>query len=226
MRPLSRLLIVATFALAACSGDGSSPTTPTTPTPATLYSVHLDSGVVDSASFTAGTVIPVRVRVFSGATPIYGITVTWSVTTGHGLLSTASTTTDTLGFGTVLWTLGDTVGVNTLSAAAGDGSVVWHVVGIPGSPSTLVRVSDDSSVVVAGATVPLTARVIDRHGNPVKDADVTWTSSAGEISAASVKTGGTGNAVTNFTAPATAGVYTVTATLPGRASITFTVSAI
>ena len=46
--------------------------------------------------------------------------------------------------------------------------------GLPPSPlfvPALVRVSEDSSVVVAGATLPITARVIDRHGNPVKDAN-------------------------------------------------------
>jgi len=187
--------------------------------------VALDSGVVDSITAPAGSIVPVRVHVATGGIPVSAMTVAWTIGSGHGALSAASTSTDTLGVTSVLWTLGDTVGLNSITAVAGDGSVTWRVAGIAGAASSLVKVSADSDAVVAGGTLPLTARVLDRHGNPVAGATVEWSSSGGDLSVKSAPTGATGDAETNFTAPATAGAYTITASLPGRASVTFEIVA-
>jgi adhesin/invasin len=213
---------------AACSGDGSSssPSSPNNPTPTpTLYDVALDSGSVDSISVPAGSIVPVRVHVKTGGIPISAISVAWTVGSGHGALSAASTTTDTLGVASVLWTLGDTIGLNSITAVVGDGSVTWRIVGIAGAASSLVKVSADSDAVVTGGTLPLTARVLDRHGNPVAGAMVEWTSSGGGLSVTSAPSGDTGDAETNFTAPAATGSYKVTASLPGLASVTFEIVA-
>jgi len=228
MRHLSLFAAAVVVTAAACSGEGSSssPSDPNNPqTPATFYVVTLDSGVVDSISAPAGSIVPVRVHVTSGGIPVSAMSVAWTVGSGHGALSAASTSTDTLGVTSVLWTLGDTVGLNSITAVAGDGSVTWRVAGTAGAASAIVKVSADSDAVVAGGTLPLTARVLDRHGNPVPGATVEWTSSGGELSVKSAPSGSTGDAETNFTAPATAGTYTITASLPGRASVTFEIVA-
>lgn len=222
------LFAAAAVSAAACSGDGSSssPSDPNNPeAPPTVYVVTLDSGVVDSITAPAGSIVPVRVHVTSGGIPVPAMTVAWTVGTGHGALSAPSTSTDTLGVTSILWTLGDTVGLNSITAVAGDGSVTWRVAAIAGAASTLVKVSADSDAIVAGGTLPLTARVLDRHGNPVAGATVEWSSSGGELSVKSAPTGATGDAGTNFTAPSAAGTYTITASLPGRASVTFEIVA-
>ena len=221
------LLFAAAFALAACSDGGSAPTDPTPPgdTTATVYTVTLDSGMVDSIQAPAGSIIPVRVHVRVAGTPVSRVAVAWTLASGSGLLSASSTTTDTLGRTTVLWTLSDTVAVNSITAAAGDGSVTWRVLGIAGPASTLLKITSDSSAVVAGATTPLTVRVVDRYRNPVAGATVTWSSSDGSLSTTSAMTGVSGNSESNFTTPARPGKYTVTATLPGKASVTFEIVA-
>jgi hypothetical protein len=217
----------AVIAAAACSHDSTSPSTNNNPPPPppTLFSVTLDSGVVDSITAPAGTIVPVRVHVALQGQVMPGVAVKWAIGSGRGALSADSTTTDSLGVASVLWTLSDTIGLNSITAAVGDGSVTWRVAGIAGAASSIVKVSADSDLVVTGGTLPLTARVVDRHGNPVAGATVEWTSSAGDLSVMSAPSGQTGDAETNFTAPGTPGTYTITATLPGRASVIFEVVA-
>ena len=63
---------------------------------------------------------PVEVRVTAGdGSPVPGATVTWSVTSGSGSLSSMSTVTDDDGRTSVSWTLGPNVGLNSITAAAG-----------------------------------------------------------------------------------------------------------
>jgi hypothetical protein len=219
--------VAAAIAAAACSHDDATSPSNTTNSPptTTLYAVSLDSGVVDSTTVPAGSIVPVRVHVALSGQAVTNVAVAWAIGSGKGALSASSTTTDSLGSASVLWTLGDTIGLNSITASVGDGSVTWRVVGIAGAASSLVKVSADSDLVVTGGTLPLTARVIDRHGNPVAGATVEWTSSAGNLTVTSAMSGQTGDAETNFTAPATPGNYTITATLPGRGSVIFEVVA-
>ena len=170
----------AVIAAAACSHDSTSPSdTNPPPPPPTLYSVTLDSGVVDSTTAPAGSIVPVRVHVALSGVVTPNIAVAWAIGSGHGALSASSTTTDSQGVASVLWTLGDTIALNSLTATVGDGSVTWRVQGVAGAASSLVKVSADSELVVTGGTLPLTARVVDLHGNPVVGAMVEWASSAG-----------------------------------------------
>jgi len=223
MRYLAFVAVV--IAVAACSHDSTSPsdTNNPPPPPPTLFSVTLDSGLVDSTTAPAGSIIPVRVHVALQGQVTPGVFVAWAIGSGRGALSADSTTTDSLGFASVLWTLGDTIGLNSITAHVGDGSVTWRVAGIAGAASALVKVSADSELVVTNGTLPLTARVVDRHGNPVAGATVEWASSAGDLSVTNAPSGQTGDVETNFTAPGTPGTYTITATLPGRGSVIFEV---
>jgi len=219
--------VAAVIVAAACSHDSTSPSDPNNPPPPppTVFSVTLDSGVVDSVTAPAGSIVPVHVHVSLAGQAVPGLTVLWAIGAGRGGLSADSTITDSLGVASVLWTLGDTIGLNSLTASAGDGSVTWRVAGIAGAASALLKVSADSELVVTNGTVPLTARVVDRHGNPVAGAMVEWASSAGDLTVTSVPSGQTGDVETNFTAPGTPGTYTITATLPGRGSVIFEVVA-
>lgn len=214
------VLLAAIMIVAACSKDsGSLPTTPITPTTNT-FSLVLDTGMVDSQKVVVGSTIPVRVKLTQNGSPVPGLIVNWTVASGHGAVSSATSVTSSSGIAAVNWTLGDTTGINTLTAASSGASLTFVATGLAGAASQMLKVTADSSVVVAGAALPITARVVDRTGNGVPGAVVTWTSSGGSLSATTTTSGTSGNVTTNFTA-GPAGTYTVTATLPGKASVTF-----
>lgn len=225
--PSVRVLIGATFALAVwgCGSDNGSGST-TGPGGSTAFTVELDTGIVDSATVFVGQTIPFRVKVVHDGAPAASMSVAFTVQTGHGLLSSASAVTDSLGIASVLWTMGDTVGVNTAAATSGDGSASLRAVAIGQGASALQRASADTSSVVNTSTVSLSVRAIDGFGNPVPNVTVTWAAVAGSLSVTSTTTGSSGTAQTNFTTPAVPGTYMVTATLPGQASITFTIIAL
>ena len=209
---------------AGCESSGTTDPTTTDGTSPTVYTITRDTSFVDSATVVAGTVIPVRVQVMFAGTPAPFFLVTWTVASGGGLLSSSTSTTDSLGYAAVLWTIGDTLGINTLTGVAGDASVTLQAMAMAGAGSVLQRISADSTFIVGGATQLLTVRVLDRHGNPVTGDSVTWSSSAGSLSTALSVTGATGNAEAAFTAPTSSGVSIVTATLPGKASVSFRVA--
>jgi len=216
---------LATLAVAACSKDSTSPGNGGTTTTPTVYNVAFDSGTVDSTAATVGTAIPIHIHVTKAGAGVANAAVTWTVSAGHGTVSSSTTTTDASGGTFVNWTLGDTAGVNTISATAFDASATIRAIGTAGAPVSLVKVSADSSAVVAGASIPLTARVVDRGGNPVNGASVAWTTTGGVLTASTSTTGTTGNATTVLTT-SVKGTFSVTATLPGKGTVTFKVVAL
>jgi len=85
----------------------------------------------DAQTAPAGTRVPVDLRVLlQNATggPMAGATMSWSVASGGGTLSAASSTTDGGGHASAQWTLGSVVGPQTVTATAG----------IPGGGTTSV----------------------------------------------------------------------------------------
>jgi hypothetical protein len=87
-------------------------------------------------------------------------------------------------------------------------------------------VTADSSAVVAGASLPLFVRAVDALGNGTSGVDITWSASAGQLTLTTTAAGSKGGASTVYTPPSTPGTYTVTATLPGKAAVTFTIVAL
>jgi hypothetical protein len=205
------------------SGDASSPTGPSTS--ANGFTISPDSAT-NGDTVTVATVIPVRVHVTQNGVGAASVPVSWAVTAGNGIVSSASTVTDADGMATVNWTVGDTAGVNSLNASSNGASVAIVATTVGGAASALVKVSPDSQSVVAGGTMLLTAQTIDRFGNPSAKVAVSWSATDGSLSAASTITGSTGDAVANFTTPTTPGTYFVTASVQGSASVTFKVVAI
>jgi adhesin/invasin len=227
MRPFTSIVVVGIVALAAaCSSD--SPTTPvtttgdTTKTPAGL-TVEVDSSSADQ-SVMVGTATTVRVHVTQSTTPVVGATVAWAVTSGGGSVSAASSITDATGVASVVWTMGDTVGTNTLSATASGATIVVADTSLVGPVSSLVKVSPDSQAVVSGGLVALNARAVDRFGNGVPNVAINWTTTAGALSAATTVSGLKGSATTNLVTGSAPATYFVTAVLPGLASVTFKVA--
>lgn len=227
MRPFTSIAFVSILALAAaCSSD--SPTSPATPTTGDTTKTSAGLTVaVDSASANrsvpVGTAATVRVHVTQSGTPVAGATVTWAVTGGGGSVPAASSVTDATGVASVVWTVGDTVGTNTLSATASGAVIVVTATSLVGPVSSLEKISPDSQVVVSGGLVALNARAVDRFGNGVPNVAVSWTTTDGSLSAATTTSGAKGSVTTNLATGSTPTTYFVTAVLPGLASVTFKV---
>src|SRR5947209_18046620 len=160
----------ATLVIAACHNDKSSglPTSPPTDTTGSSTStaglhIAVDSGIIGD-TVVVHTAVPIRVHVMQNGTPVSGTTVTWTVASGGGAVSSPTSTTDATGLATVTWTIGDTARTNGLSAAITGASVGVTVTAIGGAPTALAKISPDSDAVVAGAALSLVARVTDKFG--------------------------------------------------------------
>lgn len=174
----------------------------------------------DTASGTLPTPITVQVTDSNGHT-VSQIIVAFAVTSGGGHLSSAADTTDATGRASVLWTLGNAVGPNVLSATA--------AIAIPGSPvsftASAVLAGSSPSVAVNGGqgqhgligapiNIPPSVLVKDGAGTPIAGKQVNFaiTGGGGVLSGASV--------VTNANGIATVGSWTITA---GANALTATV---
>lgn len=159
---------------------------------------------------------------------VANVGVTFAVASGGGSVSGGSATTGSNGIATVgSWKLGNSPGVNTLTAtAAGNGitgnPATFSATANTGPPATMAKVSGDNQTATPGTAVPLapTVRITDAVGNNVTGAGVTFTVASG----GGTVTGGTQTTATDGTAKpatwtlgATAGANTLTATAAASA---------
>jgi alpha-tubulin suppressor-like RCC1 family protein len=169
---------------------------------------------------TAVAVAPSVIVRDANGNPVPGVSVAFEVTSGDGSVTGASTTTNASGVATVgSWTLGVIAGANTLTATSAGltGSpVTFRATGTAGAAMQyLVTVSDTAPI--AGATITISAQLVDANGNAVElpGKTVTWTKSdtAGSFAAATSVTMDNGAATTTLTTTGAVGtVVTVTAT--------------
>jgi adhesin/invasin len=159
---------------------------------------------------TAVTTAPSVKVVDAGNNPVSGASVSFFVATGGGSITGASTTTNASGIAAVgSWTLGNTAGSNTLTAAAAgvSGLVTISAVGIPG-PAAAIAIANAGSnnqSAAAGTALPVqpSVKVTDSRGNGVAGVAVTFAvaSGGGSVTAA--------NATTNSAGVATVGSWTL-----------------
>jgi adhesin/invasin len=192
--------------------------------------IALDAG--NNQTVQTGFAVPVRpsVRVTDAdGNPVPGVTVTFAIASGGGILSGANQVTDGSGVATVsAWALGMQPGTNTLRASA---------TGLTGSPvtftatgfqvvSSIEAATTTSQSATAGTQVtsPPAVRVRDHNGVVVQGTTVSFavTSGGGAISHASVVTNSMGTAgLTSWTLGAVPGPNSVSATVSGLAPVTF-----
>lgn len=97
--------------------------------PATLQKTGGD-GQAGTAGFPLG--LPLRVKVLDGFNnPVAGLTVQWTVASGGGIIGAASSVTNASGEATVTWTLGPTIGAQTVKATVGALSITFSAVASP-----------------------------------------------------------------------------------------------
>ncbi len=199
---------------------------------------------VVTQSATAGSVVasPPSVKVTdAGGNAVSGVVVTFTVTAGGGVTSPASpatVSTNASGIATLTsWTLGATVGANTVTAAViglAGSPVAFNASGTVGAPATIAANSLITQTTTAGSTVaaPPSVKVTDAGGNAVSGVNVTFTviSGGGSTSPASpaiVATNASGIAtLTSWTVGVVAGANSLTAAVTGLSGspVTFNAS--
>jgi alpha-tubulin suppressor-like RCC1 family protein len=156
--------------------------------------------------------------------PKSGVTVSFAVISGGGTLSAATATSDALGVARVRWTLGATLGTQTvLASVAGTPPVTLTATAIAAAPENLVAVSQGATTGRAGDTLhtALRVRAEDRFGNPVSGIAVTWTPAAGSgsvVPGTSV-TDASGIAVAKWVLGGSGGAVQVTASAGGQSLV-------
>lgn len=199
--------------------------------PSTPASIAL---VADPTTIQAGeqaTITSVVYDVYSQ--PVEGVFVEFS--TSAGTVLPAGGTTDASGTVKATFTAPSTAGQVTVTANAPDAGVTASTTITVLSPTQTapasIALTADPQVVQPNGTSRLTAVVVDANSQPVPNAQVTFSATAGTVAPPSpiaVVTDGLGRAFATFTAPAQEGQATVTASVYGTdvsATATVTVQA-
>ena len=217
------LSIAAAATIVACGGstEPKKDVTPASITPSTTDTLR------GQAASQLNTALTVTVKNAAGQ-PIDSALVTFAVASGGGTVAVPSVRTDSLGRATNTWTLGQTAGVQTMTASAGAlPAVTFVAVASAQAASTIAKVAGDAQTAVAGATVAIrpAVKIADQFGNPVPNATVTFAiaSGGGQVGGGSATTDATGVAtVGSWKLGNTAGANSLTATVQGVAPVTFT----
>jgi adhesin/invasin len=228
--------LVGTNTLTASSGglNGSPVTFTATGTVGAAATIAINSG--NDQSSVVGTAVPVdpSVKVAdAGGNPVANVTVSFAVTSGGGSITGGNQTTNAGGIATVgSWTLGTTVGSNTLRATAAglSGSpLTFTATGTVGPASTIALNAGDNQSAAVGTAVSVdpSVKVTDDGGNPVAGVDVTFgvASGGGSVTGSNQTTNAAGIAtVGGWTLGPAAGSNTLTATSTGLngSPVTFT----
>ncbi len=214
---MRRLLYIGILA-SGCGGD-EGPSGPPTPT-----SVSLVSGGGQTGGVGAALSQPVVVRVTGGSSPVSGVRVTFAVATGGGFITPTSATTDANGTASSNWTLGGTLGNQTVTATAGSlPPLTIPATATAGPPAVLQAVAGNTQYAVVGRAVTIRPRVQlgDAFGNPITGRTVTFkiTGGAGVITDSVKVTDAAGQAeLGSWTLGPAAGVNRVNASTDGNIS--------
>lgn len=133
-----------------------------TPRPGSLAAVP---GTPPTAPALGTVPVTVRVNATDGL-PMAGVAVAFAVSAGGGSVSAASAISDASGDASISWTLGPTVGAQSLTASsAGLASVVVATTATAVGPTQLIITQQPAAAQVAGATVtpPLVVEVRDAN---------------------------------------------------------------
>jgi alpha-tubulin suppressor-like RCC1 family protein len=203
-----------------------------TPTgPKTLSIVSGATGLQDTVGMMLKDTLAVAVRdSFNNAIP--NVVVTFTPAAGSGTISLLDTKTDTAGRLRARWTLGNTLGTQTVSASvAGLGTPVTFTANAIGAGVVSVRAaSGDAQTGSVGSqlTQPLVVQAIDGKGNPIAGAVINFGTvlGGGSLSKAVDTTDAQGLARTRLTLGTLTGTNTVSATSGNGKTTTLTARAV
>ncbi|HET7039583.1 MAG TPA: Ig-like domain-containing protein [Gemmatimonadales bacterium] len=187
----------------------------TTALPAPPAALALASGAGQRGTVGLPLAKPVVVTVRDAqGNPVPGVPVTARAV--QGSVADSAILTDARGRAAIQWSLGRAAGRHRLElrVAGVDTVVAVTALARPGAPANLAF-RDPPARGTTGTPLRLSAAVSDAYGNPVSDALVVFGAAGGSLSATRVMSDTTGAAATRWTAPATPGEQTLTATLRG-----------
>jgi hypothetical protein len=224
---VTRVSLAVVTALSTMLGVACNDNNNLVPLIATFVTVNAGS---NGQTGTAGQLLalPISVHVTDqNSNALAGVSVAWAVVGAGGSVSVASSLTDSNGDATTAWTLGTSVGLDSLTASIATGASVTITATASAAGATLAKVSGDNQVVNEGAvSLPMVVKVANAGGTGIGAAGVAWSvDGGGTLSATATTTDANGLTSVTLTAPAVAGaVMTVTATAASGATQTFTLS--
>ncbi len=183
------------------------------PTTLAVLSGNNQSAVVNTALSQ-----PLVVRVTDqGGTPVAGVSVTFSASSGT--FTGAPATSDANGMATVNYTTGNSTGTVTITAAV-NGVTTSITVNVTGAPATVTVSGGNNQFGTAGTTLPQALSVVvqDQYSNPVSGVAVSFSDGGvgGSFSYANpVTTDNTGTAFQYYTLPPTPGTFNIVAYAAG-----------
>ena len=196
-----------------------------------LYTLTKVSG--DEQQGPAGTALaePFVVSVLDqNGSAFAGVVVTFSVTAGGGTLSSTTATTDANGRARSTLTLSSEPGTNTVTATvAGLEPVTFAATAIEQTPHSLTKVSGDSQEGLAGEQLatPFVVSVRDEDGSAIAGAVVSFSvTGGGTLSSTTATTDANGRARSTLTLGSEPGTNTVSATVEGLGTVTFTATTV
>jgi adhesin/invasin len=207
------LVLFGVVATAQCGGGGGGGTGPT---PNTI-AVSAGNNQVGAAGTALAESLAVIVRDQGGAA-LAGVNVSFTITAGGGSVSPASRVTDVAGIAKTRRTLGPNAGTQTVNAAAGSLTPVqFSAVSQINGAVNIANNTTGPLTDTVGATKAesLVVLVTDQNATPVQGVAVTWASTGGSVSAASVPTSAVGLSKVQFTYGTGAGNQSATATVTG-----------
>ena len=163
----------------------------------------------------------VHVRVEdAGGSPVAGVTVTFAPATGHGTVEPSTVASDSAGLAATMWTLGETVGPQVLTATVGD-SVSAQIAATALSPEQTVSAVDPAGGANQRGPVghalpePVVVKLLDAAGAPVEGATVTFAPATGHgmVEPSTAASDSAGLAATMWTLGETVGPQVLTATV-------------
>jgi YVTN family beta-propeller protein len=187
-----------------------------------------------SAAIGTAVGTPPSVRVVDGSgAPVPGVSVAFAVTAGGGTVTPGTAVTNASGIATTTaWTLGTTLGANTMQASVGSLTpVTFTATAVAGPAAQLVKSSTDPQNATVGTAVaaPPSVLVKDAAGNPLAGVTVVFAvaSGGGALTGATAVSSASGLAtVGSWTLGTTSGTNTVTASVSGVTPVTFTATGV
>lgn len=182
---------------------------------------------------TAVAVVP-TVRVMNGTTPVSGITIQFSVSSGNGSVVNATAVTNALGVATSGgWILGTTVGTMQMTASGAGlthSPIIFSATASAGSPASVTQFTGNNQTTEAGTSLPInpSVRVSDAYGNVVSGAVVHFsvTTGGGSITGATSTSNSSGIAsVGSWTLGNVVGANSLSATVTGTSGVDFSATA-
>lgn len=189
----------------------------------------------DGQAATVNTVLGTQLRVLIADRLNVGVpgrTVTFTPVTGSGATAPGSAVTGADGIATTTWTLGSVAGAQLVNVSVSGSSqtVSFNATANAGPAATIAVSSGNTQFATFGTAVavPPAVRVTDAFGNAKPGSTVTFavTTGGGSITGASAVTNASGIAtVGGWTLGPLTGSNSLTATLAGVGSVTFTATA-